>query len=214
MSYSSQAGVGKNGSDAVSKYEYGCYVAASLAYLLLKQQDAVGLALFDDKVRHFTQPRSTPSHLASLVRVLENPGLREKTDLGRILHEYAGRIKKKGLIVIISDMLDDPEAIARGLKHLRYRDHEVLLFHLLDHDELTFPFQNMTMFEGLEGLDEALVNPPSLREGYLQELNSFLADLRRVCRTNRFDYVRLSTRDRLDVALSTYLAKRSGSQRR
>jgi len=201
-------------SDTVSKYDYGCYVAASLAYLLLRQQDAVGLALFDDQVRNFVGARSTPSHLGSLTAALEKPGLKEKTDLGRIFNEYAGRIKKRGLVVIISDLLDDLGAIERGLMHLRYREHEVLVFHVLDHDELTFPFQNMTLFEGLEGLDDVLVNPGALREGYLAELNLFLERLRRVCRNNRFDYVRLDTNDKLDVALSSYLAKRSGALRR
>ena len=218
MSYESDLPSSKAGIDsaeaAVSKYEYGAYVAASLAYLLLRQQDAVGLALFDDDVRHFLQPRSTPSHLSTVVSVLEQPGLREKTDLGRIFHEYASKITKKGLIVIISDLLDDLESIERGLKHLRYRNHEVLVFHLLDHDELTFPFQNMTMFEGLEGFEDALVHPPALRDGYLAELETFLSGVRKICRNNRFDYIRLSTRDKLDVALSTYLAKRAGTQRR
>ncbi|MBN1443427.1 MAG: DUF58 domain-containing protein [Planctomycetes bacterium] len=201
-------------SGGISKYEYGTYVAASLAYLLLRQQDAVGLALFDSEVRDFTPPRSAASQLGTLVSILENPPLREKTDIGRLLHEYASRIKKKGLIVIISDMLDDLEAIERGLKHLRYRQHEVIVFHVLDPDELSFPFRRMTLFEGLEARPDMLVNPGALRDAYLAELNAFLDSLRRMCRSNRFDYVRLATRDKLDVALSTYLAKRAGSVRR
>jgi uncharacterized protein (DUF58 family) len=201
-------------SNGVSKYEYGTYVAASLAYLLLKQQDAVGLALFDDRVRNFVTARSTPSHLRSLLKALEEPGLREKTDIGTILHSFAGRIKKKGLIVIISDMFDDLGAIERGLQHLRFCNHEVLVFHVLDHDELTFPFQRMTLFEGLESYEDILANPAALRQSYLGEFNAFLEDLRRVCRGNRFDYVQLDTQGLLDVALTTYLVKRSGSLRK
>ena len=202
------------GSDGVSKFDYGVMVAASLSYLLLRQQDAVGLALFDEKVCDMVGARSTGSHLKTLLELAENPGLKEKTDLGVILHEFAGRIHRRGLVVIISDMLDDIEHIERGLKHLRYCNHEVILFHLLDTDERTFPFQNMTMFEGMEGMEEVLANPRLLKEAYLEELESFLSRLRRVCRNNRFDYVALDTSDPLDVALSTYLAKRTGSLRR
>ena len=201
-------------SGGVSKFDYGVMVAASLSYLLLRQQDAVGLALFDDKVRNLVGARSTGSHLKTLLEVVEKPGLKEKTDLGVILHEFADRLNRKGLIVIISDMLDDIEHIERGLKHLRYCNHEVILFHLLDKDERTFPFQNMTMFEGMEGLEDVLANPRLLKEAYLAELENFLGRLRRVCRNNRFDYVAIDTCDSLDVALSTYLAKRTGSLRR
>ena len=202
------------GSDGVSKLDYGVMVAASLSYLLLRQQEAVGLALFDEKVCDMGGARSTGSHLKTLLELAENPGLKEKTDLGVILHEFAGRIHRRGLVVIISDMLDDIGHIERGLKHLRYCNHEVILFHLLDRDELTFPFQNMTMFEGMEGMDEVLANPRLLKEAYLEELEIFLSRLRRVCRNTRFDYVALDTSDSLDVALSTYLAKRAGSLRR
>ena len=199
---------------AVSKYEYGAMVAASISYLLLRQQDAVGLAVFDDRVRKFLPPLSTSSQLQNLVEAMEKPGLREKTDVGTILHEFSDRITRRGLVVIISDMLDDISHIERGLKHLRYREHEVILFHLLDHDELTFPFVNMTLFEGMEGMEDLLANPRPLREAYLAELEVFLERLRRVCRNNRFDYVGLDTQDKLDVALSSYLAKRGGSSRR
>ena len=201
-------------SGGVSKFDYGVMVAASLSYLLLRQQDAVGLALFDDKVRNLVGARSTGSHLKTLLEVVEKPGLKEKTDLGVILHEFADRLNRMGLIVIISDMLDDIEHIERGLKHLRYCNHEVILFHLLDKDERTFPFQIMTMFEGMEGLEDVLANPRLLKEAYLAELENFLGRLRRVCRNNRFDYVAIDTCDSLDVALSTYLAKRAGSLRR
>lgn len=197
----------------VSKFEYGTYVAASLAYLLLRQQDAVGLALFDDKVRNFVAPSSSPSHLQTLVGALEEPGLKEKTDIGSIFHEFADRIKKKGLILIISDLFDDLEHLKRGLKHLRHKSHEVIVFHILDHDELTFPFQRMTLFEGLEALPEVLANPSALREAYLEELRSYLAEVRKVCRDNRIDYVKIDTNDKLDVALSSYLAMRAGTQR-
>jgi uncharacterized protein (DUF58 family) len=200
--------------DGVSKFEYGTYVALSLAYLLLKQQDAVGLALFDDRVRSFVAARSAGSQLTTLVGAVEKPPLREKTDLGTIFHEFAERIQRKGLVVIVSDMLDSLANIESGLKHLRYSQHEVILFHVLDHDEIEFPFQRMTLFEGLEGYEDLLADPRSLRQAYLAELNDFREALRRACRRSRIDYVLLNTHDRLDVALSAYLAKRAGSRRR
>jgi len=197
----------------VSKYDYAAMVAASIAYLLIRQKDAVGLAVFDDRVREFVSASSTLSRLQGLLDVVDRVPEREKTDHGTILHEFAGRIKKKGLVVIISDMLDDPTSIEHGLEHLRYRNHEVIVFHVLDHDELRFPFQSTTLFEGLEGAPDVLANPRQLRDGYLAELHAFLERLRRSCRDNRFDYVSLDTTEKLDVALSSYLAKRSGSQR-
>ena len=197
----------------VSKFEYGTYVAAGLAYLLLKQQDAVGLALFDDRVRSFVNPSSNPSHLQALLGEIEGSSLREKTNVGSIFHEFADRIKRKGLILVISDLFDDAEQLKRGLKHLRYKNHEVVVFHILDEDELTFPFRRMTLFEGLEGLPELLANPQALRDAYLAELNKYLAEVRKVCRDTHIDYVRLDTSDHLDVALTAYLAKRAGTQR-
>ena len=210
MSYASD----DKSAGGLSKYDYSAMVAASLSYLLLRQKDAVGLALFDDRVREIVGPRSTGSQLQNIVEVISRPSFAKKTDVGTILHELADRVTRRGLIVIISDMLDDISHLERGLKHLRYREHEVILFHVLDHDELTFPFANMTMFEGLEGMEDLLANPRPLRESYLAELEIFLERLRRTCRNNRFDYVAINTRDKLDVALSSYLAKRAGSQRR
>ncbi len=204
---------GAHEGDRVSKFEYGTFVAAGLSYLLLRQQDAVGLALFDDRLRTLVNPSSNPSHLQALLGEMEESQLREKTDVGSIFHELADRIKKKGLILIVSDLFDDLEHIKRGLKHLRYKGHEVIVFHILDRDELTFPFQRMTLFEGLEGMPDLLANPQSLRDAYLEELDEFLVEVRKVCRDIRIDYVQLDTADHLDVALSAYLAKRAGTQR-
>ena len=197
----------------VSKYDYASMVAASIAHLLIRQKDAVGLAMFDERVNQFLSASSTQTQLRALLEVVEKPALKAKTDIGTILHEFADRIKRKGLVVIVSDLLDEPEHIERGLEHLRYRQHEVIVFHVLDHDELTFPFLNMTLFEGLEGAQDLVANPKPLRDAYMAELGAFLERIRRACRNNRFDYVQLDTTDKLDVALTSYLAKRAGSQR-
>ncbi len=212
MAYPHAPGSGKEG-DRVSKYEYGTFVAAGLCYLLLRQQDAVGLTLFDDRVRTFVAPSSSPSHLGALLGEIEKSPLREKTDVGSIFHEVADRIKKKGLILIVSDLFDDIARLKRGLKHLRHKGHDVIVFHVLDEDELTFPFQRMTLFEGLEGFPELLANPQSLRAAYLEEITSFLAEVRKICRDLRVDYVQLNTASPLDVALTAYLAKRAGTLR-
>jgi uncharacterized protein (DUF58 family) len=198
---------------SVSKYEYGTYVAASLAYLLLRQRDAVGLALFDDQVRDFVPPSSSPAHLATVLAALDRPRLENRTRAGTIFHEFADRVKKKGLIVIISDLLDDVERLRMGLKHLRFKSHEVLVFHVLAHDELTFPFRRMTLFEGLEGLPFQLANPVALRDAYLAELHHYLSQVRKVCRDDQIDYVQLDTVAPLDVALSSFLATRMCSQK-
>jgi len=213
MSYAGIGGGGRTDAAGIPKYEYASYVATSIAYLALKQQDAVGMALFDDQVRSFIPPSSRPTQLQTLCGAIENPGLREKTDVGAIFHEFADRIRNKGLIVIVSDMFDDIERVKRGLKHLRYKNHEVILFHVLDHEELTFPFQRMTLFEGLEDMPELLADPRSLRAAYLDELNQFLAEVRKVCRDHLIDYVQLDTADKLNVALSAYLAARTSRRR-
>lgn len=196
-----------------SKFEYGAFVAAGLAHLLLRQQDAVGLTLFDDRVRTLIAPSSNPSHLTALLSEIGKAPLREKTNVGAIFHEVADRIKKKGLILVISDLFDQSEHLKNGLKHLRYKGHDVIVFQVLDVEELTFPFQRMTLFEGLEGYPELLANPQSLREAYLEELKTFLAEVRKTCRDLRIDYAQLDTGAPLDVALAACLARRAGTLR-
>lgn len=212
MAYPHEPGETRDG-ERPSKYEYGAFVAAGLSHLLVSQQDAVGLALFDERVRTFVQPSSSPSHLSAILSEIEKTPLKDKTNVGSIFHEVADRIKKKGMVLVISDLFDSIDHLKHGLKHLRYKGHEVIVFHVLDTDELTFPFQRMTLFEGLEGHPELLANPQSLRDAYLEEFNEYLGQVRKACRDMRIDYVQLDTAAPLDVALSAYLAKRAGSQR-
>jgi len=201
------------GSDGVSKYQYGSYIAAALAYLLMNQQDAVGLGVFDEDIRTFLPASASQTHFLNLIGELDRQESAQKTDLGSILSNFADRVKKKGLIVIISDMFDSFERIRRGLKYIRHKNHEIMLFHVLDEDEITFPFQRMTLFEGLEDYPELLADPPALRQAYLEEIESFQAELRRTCRNNRIDYVRIHTGEKLDVALTSYIAGRAGRLR-
>jgi uncharacterized protein (DUF58 family) len=192
----------------VSKYDYACMVAAALAYLTLHQQDSVGLVAFDDRIRTFLRPSSQPSHLKEIVRILNQGPAREKTRLAPLFHDLAERIARRGIIFILSDLFDEPADLLAGLKHLRHKRHEVVLFHVLDGAELEFPFQEATLFRGLEQHPDLLTDPRSLRDGYLAEIQSFISQLQRGCREQNMDYVPLRTDTNLAVALSSYLAHR------
>ena len=194
---------------AVSKLEYAQYVTAALSYLILKQQDAVGLATFDNAVRNFVRAGSHPSHLKQLCHVMDIAGAKGETSMGPIFHDLAERIKKRGLVVILSDLFDDVPSLMLGLKHLRHRRHEVLVLQVIDPAEQEFPFQDPTLFKGLEGLPEQLTEPRSLRTAYQREFENFLKDIRRGCRDLRMDYMLLRTDQPLDVGLRTFLSARA-----
>ncbi len=193
-----------------SKLEYACYVAASLSYLILRQRDAVGLVTFDETIRRFIPPGSSPSHRNLILNALNTIEPRERTGIGAVLHTMAERVRRKGLVIIISDLLDDPATILAGLRHFRHRRHEVIVFHVLDHAERTFPYRNMTRFDGLEQQGFVTCDPGALRTAYLEELAQFTDELRHGCRADRIDYVPLDTSEPLDVALTSYLATRAG----
>ena len=193
---------------AMSKLEYAKCCAASLAYLILHQQDSVGLVTFDREVRALVRPSSNTSHLKELLHVMEAAPGERKTAAGPILHDLAERFKKRGIVIIFSDLLDDVESILAGLKHFRHRRHEVVLFHVLDPAEVDFPFEQTMLFRGLEGLPELLAEPRALRRAYLDELQKFTHRLQQGCRQQRIDYMLVRTDQPLDVVLSTYLASR------
>jgi len=198
-------------SGRVSKLEYGSYIAASLIYLMLLQRDSVGLVLFDEDVRQVIPDSSNPGHREQLIAALEAVEPTEKTDLGKAL-EYVGRqLKRRGMVVVISDLFGDMARLLAGLKLLRYRGHDVIVFHILDKDELEFPFQELTLFKGMEGYGDLFAEPRALRQQYLQELDAFVRRVREECVGNRIDYQQLSTAEPLDVALSSYLATRMAS---
>jgi uncharacterized protein (DUF58 family) len=195
-------------SGEVSKYDYACMTAAALAYLTLQQQDSVGLVTFDDQVRTFLRPSSQPSHLKDIVKIMNQGPAREKTRLGPLFHDLAERIARRALVVILSDLFDEVKDLLAGFQHLRYNRHEVVVFHILDPAELEFPFQEATLFRGLEQWPELLTDPRSLRRGYLAEMQAFLSELKHGCRGQNIDYVQLTTDSNLAVALSSYLAHR------
>ena len=193
---------------ALSKLEYAKCAAAALAYLILQQQDSVGMATFDKELRALVRASSNSSHLKQMLHILEESVPERKTATGPIFHDLAERLKKRGIVVIFSDLFDDIASTLTGLKHFRHRRHEVILFHVLDPAELDFPFDRTTLFKGLEQLPDVLTDPRSLRQAYLAEFNRFLKAVEVGCRNQRIDYVRLRTDQPLDRVLSTYLASR------
>ena len=198
----------KYGSGNVSKYDYACKCAAALAYLIVNQSDSVGLATFDSEVRHFLKPSGQMSHLKEILYLLARGPGPEKTHLAETLNELAERIQRRGLVMLFSDLLDEPAETIAGLRHLRYQRHDVVVFHVMDGAELDFPFQDATLFRGLEQLPELLTDPRSLRDGYMEELTKFLDELKRGCRTQNIDYVPLRTDGDVGAALAGYLARR------
>jgi uncharacterized protein (DUF58 family) len=197
-----------DGRPQVSKYDYACMAAASLAYLTLHQQDSAGLVTYDNQVRAFLRPASQPSHMKQIVNILNRGAGRERTSLAPIFHDLAERITRRGIVLIFSDLFDEPEDILAGLKHLRHKRHEVVVMHVLDRAELEFPFQDATLFRGLEQWPELLTDPRTLRDGYLAEVNAFVEQVQKGCLSQNIDYVQLRTNHSLGIVLSSYLAYR------
>ncbi len=202
------------GNGALNKYEYAATIAASLTYLVLKQQDAVGCVAFDERVRAKVPARTKRNHLLSVIDALAVTEPRDKTEMYSIFHNVAESYPRRGMMVVISDLLADPQATLRGLRLLRQRGHDVLVFHVLDDDELEFPFTGPTRFDGLETVDFLNCNPRALREGYLEALNQFLEQVRRGCAGHVIDYALIRTSDPLDAALASYLCSRLGMHHR
>jgi uncharacterized protein (DUF58 family) len=198
---------------ALSKLEYAQSVAAALAWLVLRQQDAVGLATFDEQVRALVRPAGNPSHLEQLLSVMESAGGGAKTAAGQIFHELAQRWTKRGVVIVLSDFFEELSSLAAGLKHFRHRQHDVVLLHVLDPAELEFPFRGPTEFKGLESLPEVAADPQVIRRAYLRELNAFRESLENECRRQRIDYFLLRTDQPLDAALTQVLASRKRSVR-
>lgn len=196
------------GRGPMNKYSYGCCIGACLAYLLLRQQDSVGLITFDEDVRQVIPARSQQTHIDAIVKAMDVSRPRQKTDLKKILKRVAETVSSRGMIIIISDLLADREPLFQGLEMLAHRRHDVLVFHVLDEDELNFPFAGSTKFEGMEELPQLLCDPRSLRDGYIEALEEYLVEVRRGCLRQGIDYALVRTGDYLDAVLSKYLHHR------
>ena len=195
-------------SDGLSKFEYGSTLTASLAYLMLKQQDAVGLITFSNRIEKMVPPLATPGHLFAILKELEDRIPSGETSSGSVLQELAGSLKRRGFIILISDLLDKPEEVMRGLKQLRSRGNDVMVFHLLDSDELEFPFEQPTLFIDLEEDIRLLTDPQAVRSAYLQAMNSLIEGYRQSCASYLIDYSLFNTSVGLDRALVRYLTWR------
>lgn len=196
------------GGKETTKLELASHIAASMAYLILRQQDSVGMVCFDKEVKSFIPTSSSMGHLRPILGTLAQSEGKNKTDLGAVLNALAERIQRRGLIILISDLFDKPDVLLKSLQHFSHKRHDVIVFHVLDEYELTFPFERMTLFEGLEEYPKQLVDPRSLRKAYLAEVNQFCEDIRKGCVRQMIDYVRISTDQDLDVELTKYLASR------
>lgn len=202
------------GSGPLSKFDYAATAAVSLAYLAILQQDAVGCVAFDERVRSKIPLAAKKNHLASIIHALEVTAPANKTDVSDILAEVAESYPPRGMMILFSDLLTEREGLFKGLRQLRQRGHDVMVFHIMDDDELDFPFNGPTRFEGLESPDFLNCNPRALRDGYLAALGRFLDDVRRRLAEHTVDYALIRTSDPLDAALARYLSNRLGMHHR
>ncbi|MFQ5845467.1 MAG: DUF58 domain-containing protein [Planctomycetota bacterium] len=197
------------GTTPLDKFEYAATAAASLAYLLLRQRDAVGMRLFDDELRATVPVSSNFGNLGHLLSTLEPQRPVRKTDMAKPLSDFAERSGRRSMVVLLSDLFAPLETLEEGLRTLRHRRHEVVVLQVLDATELTFPFEDNTRFIGLEEMPDLIAEPRSLRAGYLDVLREHLDQVQRICGRLRTDYLLLSTGDPLDQALATFLAARA-----
>jgi uncharacterized protein (DUF58 family) len=195
---------------ALTKLEYGSYLAASLAYLMAMQHDSVGLITYDTGVASHIPPRQGPAHLRVLMEQLEGIQPGRETNLSATFHQLAETIKRRALVVVISDLFDDAKALVDALKHFRHKKHEVIVFQTLDPAELSFPFDDATAIEDMETGREILSDPRAFRKAYLEGVTAFLGEIRRGCQEAQIDYEVAETSGRLDGFLGTYLTKREG----
>ncbi len=197
------------GSSGITKFQYAACLAASLGYLMNRQRDGVGLIAFDDRIVTALPVSTRPGHLRNLLITLDRLELGTRTNVSKPLHQLADSMHRRGMVVLISDLLDDPETIIRGLKHFQYRGSDVLVFQILDPDELEFPFDRATRFEDLETSEEVMAVPGLVRTHYLQQMSGLIERYRRELGAAGIDYQLLSTKQPLEMALLAYLSTRS-----
>jgi uncharacterized protein (DUF58 family) len=192
----------------ISKLLYGSSLAAALSYMMIKQQDAVGLALFDEKLTTYLPPHASKAYLRQILVALQQVRASGVTGVGRSLHQAAERIKRRGLVIVISDLLDDPADVITALKHFRHRKNEVIVMHVLDPLERTFAFDADAVFKDMETAETIATQPWHMRRAYARAMHNFVMRYKRECREHAIDYVLLDTATPFDVALFQYLSKR------
>ena len=196
-------------SNGITKFDYGCILTASLAYLILQQQDAAGLVTFSNRVDSFIPPRAKRGYLMEILHALEERRPSGETNVGKILEEIAGKMRRRGLVILISDLLDEPEEILKGLRLFRFKGNDVIVFHLLDPAELELPFDGNILFEDIEESSlRVTADPQAIRKVYRKVVEEFVDHLRKECHEQAIDYQLLSTSTPLDQALVSYLGWR------
>ena len=203
MGYTSEEG------KRLTKLEYCSYLSASLSFMMLKQRDSVGLVGFDEKIHTYIPPKSAASHLHVLLKQMDKLESSEKTNISDTLHEMAERIKRRGLIIILSDLFDDPRRIIAGLKHFRHKKHEIIVFHVLDPRERDFAFPTEAIFEDMETGEQIITLPWQVKGDYQNALNEVFDEFSRECRMSNIDYHLIDTSVPYDRALLAYLNKRA-----
>jgi uncharacterized protein (DUF58 family) len=196
------------GSRGLTKFEYAQCLAASLAYLMNRQRDAVGLTAFDEGIVGMLPASARPGHLRAMLVTLERLQLGRKTNVSKPMHQLASSLTKRGMVILISDLLDEPDRVVRGLKHFQFRGTDVVVFHVLDPDELEFPFERATKFEDLESGAEVTAFPAVVRQHYMQEMQSLIDRYKRELGGAGIDYHLLTTADPLELGLMKYLSTR------
>ncbi|MEW6510371.1 MAG: DUF58 domain-containing protein [Bacteroidota bacterium] len=192
----------------IPKLAYGSYLAAALAYLMVRQQDAVGLATFDEALASYLPPHATRSYLRQLLIRLEHATASGTTGAARALHQAADRMKRRGLVIVISDLLEDPQGVVAALKHFRHKKNEVIVMHVLDPMERSFAFGGDAIFRDLETSERLMTQPWHIQSSYRRALAEFLNRYKHECREHAIDYVVMDTATSFDVALTEYLIKR------
>jgi uncharacterized protein (DUF58 family) len=197
------------GSNGITKFEYASILTASLAYLILKQQDAAGVVTFSNRVESFIPPKAKRGYVFEILRELEARQPSGETNTGKILQEIAGKMKRRGLVILISDLLDDPEEVLKGLRLFRFNGHDVIVFHVMDSAEIELPFDGNILFEDMEQADlKVTADPQTIRRVYRGVVDEFIDHLRKECHASSIDYQLVSTSTPLDRALVSYLSWR------
>lgn len=194
-----------------SKFDHAATAAASLAHLLQRQQDAVGLVTFNNSIQTNLRPNSNPSHFKRVVHELETTSVDDQTEVCQVFGELASQISRRGLVCLFSDLFVDLKVFRKAIEQFRLRQHELIVFHVMHNDELEFPFEDNTLFRGLEVDAELHTEPRALRCAYLEVVNRFQENVKQICTTVGVDYVLVDTNEPLDAVLARYLTFRQGA---
>lgn len=197
------------GSGALTKLQYACYLAACLSYFMINQRDATGLVLFDDKLRMMLPPRSRQTHLHHMLSVLEEQEPGQGTDIAQPLHDMAESIKKRGLIILISDLYDDPDKVISAFQHFKFKGNDLIAFQIADKAEIDFPFKQIMEFVDPETKETLVTTADAVKNVYLKEMETFFGKYRKGCADLKMDYHLFNTATPLELGLSEYLYRRS-----